>query len=180
MKHLIAFLLILGSIAALGQENNLSLTGGYSTTTGDAAGSKPTGYKISLNYDFQSTGEKWSVGGAAGYLKLDGTAGVGGSYSITTIPIYVSAKFLAGSEKFQVFGRVSLGSHFSSASYTGGIVFINESSTIGMSAGGGAGANLWLTDKVFLTADYEFLWLSNNISDTGWITSASGGIGMRF
>jgi hypothetical protein len=184
MKHLIAFLLVLGSFAALGQENNLSLTGGYSTTTGNVAGSAPTGYKVSLNYDFQSTGETWSVGGAVGYIGLDGTATVSGlgtsTYKITSIPVYAVAKYYVGSEKFKVFARLAIGSHFSSGSYSGPVVTLKDTSAIGMSFGGGAGINFWLSEKIFLTADYEYLWLSNAISDTGGVSSASGGIGMRF
>ncbi len=183
MKHLIAFLLLIGSFAALGQENNLSLTGGYSTTTGDAAGSAPTGYKLMVNYDFQSTGEKWSAGGAVGYINLDGTVTTllgSSTYKITSVPIYVVGKYMVGSEKFKVFTRLALGSHFSSGSYSGPVVALKDSQTIGMSAGIGAGVVFWFSDKIFASADYEFLWLSNAISDTGWVTSASGGIGVRF
>lgn len=183
MKHLIAFLFILVAISAFGQENNLSLTGGYSTTTGSVGGSAPTGYKVALNYDFQSTGETWSVGGAVGYINLEGTVsgGLGSStFKITSIPVYAVAKYFVGSDKFKVFARFAIGSHFSSGSYTGTIVTLKDTSSIGMSIGFGAGVNFWLSDKLFLTGDYEYLWLSNALSDTGGVSSVSGGIGMRF
>lgn len=183
MKHLIAFLLILGTVAAFGQENNLSLTGGYSTTSGNVAGSSPTGYKVMVNYDFQSTGEKWSVGGGVGYIGLNGTVSTGlgtSTYKITSIPVYVVAKYFVGSEKFKAFARLAIGSHFSSGLYTGTVFTLNDTSSIGMSFGGGAGFNFWLSDKIFATVDYEYLWLSNAISDTGGVSSVSGGIGMRF
>lgn len=180
MKHLVAFLMILVSAAAFAQENSLSLTGGYATTTGNVAGSAPTGYRISVNYDFQSSGEKWSVGGVAGYINLDGTVTTGSTYKITSIPVYVVAKYYVGSDKFKAFAKLCAGTHFSSGSYTGSFFTLKDTSSVGMSLGAGAGINFWLSDKIFLTADYEYLWLSNAISDTGGVSSVSGGIGMKF
>jgi hypothetical protein len=39
---------------------------------------------------------------------------------------------------------------------------------------------LFLSEKLFINAEYEIAWASNNWYSDGWINTAGGGIGFKF
>lgn len=180
MKHahvlLIAFALSAGYADA--QENLMVIQGGSATSSGNALNSSLTGFKINGAWEFQPMGDKWTMGGSIGYVQMSATV-TNGTVKVTSIPIAFVARYMVGGEKFKVFARGSLGTQISTGSYSGTVVNTSDSQW-GMSGSIGAGVMYWASDKLFISAEYEFLWLSNAIQNAGSVGCAMGGIGLRF
>ncbi len=183
MKKLLTILsLSLLSVSVQAQENALSLLGGYSFGTGSVSSSQPTGWRINALYEFTPNASSWSIGGAVGYISLSGSSTyllTSSSYKVQAVPISLVPKFSFGSESFKGYLRGIIGSAITTISYTGTVVGTSDNQW-GMSFGFGAGGTYYLNEKMFLSADYEWLRLSNIYDDAGSINSASVGIGMKF
>jgi opacity protein-like surface antigen len=183
MKILVTILsLFFLSLSLHAQENSLALFGGYSFSTGSVSTSQPTGWKINALYEFTPNSSSWSVGGAVGYISLSGSSTnlvTSSSFKVQTVPISLVPKFSFGSESFKGYLRGIIGSAITTTTYTGSVVGTSDNQW-GMSFGFGAGATYFLNEKMFLSADYEWLRISNIYDDAGAINSASVGIGMKF
>jgi opacity protein-like surface antigen len=83
-----------------------------------------------------------------------------------------------GKEKIKIFVKGALGMQYSSLKREG-IVTISDND-FGFYGGGGAGIMLYLKENIFINAEYEIAWASNNCYKDGWINTASGGIGFKF
>lgn len=178
MKQLLLlFTLALLAGPAAGQENLGVLQVGYSVGNG-SSGIQPTGYKINGSWEFQPMGDKWTMGGSIGWVSLSATEN-NGSFSLSSFPICFVSRIMFGGEKFKAFVRGGLGTQVSTISYSGSLIAPSDTQW-GMSASLGGGALFWMSDKVFLSADYEWLWLSNAFANTGSIGTASVGVGFRF
>jgi len=167
---------------AQAQENSIALFGGYSFGTGSVSDAKPTGYKINLLYEFAPGASSWSVGGSVGYISLSGSSSgalAGYSFKVQAVPICLVPKFSFGSEKFKGYLKGAIGTGITTITYTGTLVGTNDNQW-GMTLGLGAGASYFLNDRLFLSADYEWLRISNIYEDSGGISSASAGIGLKF
>jgi hypothetical protein len=174
---LISFLVTSGALLA--QENLLIVQGGPASGNGSAS---PTGYRIAAAWEFQPTGEWWTMGGSLGMVKLSASETIlsaTSTFDVTTIPICFVSRLTFGGEKFKGFVRGQLGTHISSISYSGSITAASESQW-GMAAGISPGIMFWVSPKIFLGADYEWLWISNAFANSGSIGIASGSIGLKF
>ncbi|MBL7848443.1 MAG: outer membrane beta-barrel protein [Cyclobacteriaceae bacterium] len=178
MKHLL-LVISLASLANItfGQENIGLIQGGYSVGN-RSNGTQPTGYKINAAWEFQPMGDKWTMGGSIGWVKLSMTEN-NGSFSLSSLPICFVSRYMFGGEKFKAFVRGGLGTHVSTISYSGTLVAPSDQQW-GMSGSLGGGAMFWMSEKMFLSAEYEWLWLSNAFANTGSIGTASAGFGFRF
>lgn len=160
---------------ARAQENNLILQGGYSAGNGTAS---PTGYKINASWEFQPVGDRWTMGGSIGYVKVSAKE-AGNNFDVSSVPICFVSRIMFGGEKFKFFVRGSLGTHLSSLSYTGSVISTNDSQW-GMAGGLGGGLMYYMSETLFLSADYEWLWLSNPYTNSGSIGTSSVGVGFKF
>ena len=183
MKKTFLFLLLtcLGGIV-IAQENILSVTGGYSFGKPENSDLSLTGWRINGTYEFNPTQGPWAFGLSIGYISLSGKEEavlVGPTeYKTGTIPIYFAPKFMFGSDKIKGFIKGAIGTHNTKFTRTA-LVEITDNDW-GFYAGGSAGLNFSVTEKVFLTAEYELGWLSNVSYKDGLINSVLGGIGFRF
>lgn len=176
MKYVLPlFIILVAATVGYGQENLGILQGGYSAGNGSAA---PTGFKINGTWEFQPTGEKWTMGGSLGYIRLTGTE-TAANFSVSSVPVTFVSRIMFGGESFKFFVRGQLGTHISTISYSGALVS-NSDTQVGMAAGLGGGVMYFTSEKMFLSADYEWLWLSNTFSNSGSIGTASLGVGFRF
>jgi opacity protein-like surface antigen len=177
-KASFVLLVALMAVQARAQENFAILQGGYSTGWGNVSGTQPTGFKINVAWEFQPTGDRWTIGGSLGYLRLSGSES-GSDYGLSTIPICAVSRIMFGSESFKFFVRGQLGTHISTVSYSGALVSLSDTQ-MGLAGGLGGGVMFFPSERMFLSADYEWLWLSNAFANTGSIGSAALGVGFRF
>ncbi|HSO87657.1 MAG TPA: hypothetical protein VLQ91_13965 [Draconibacterium sp.] len=73
----------------------------------------------------------------------------------------------------------ALGTHITGYKRTGTLTEI-KSTDMGFYGGLGAGLMLNLGEKLFISAEYEWAYMSNSYYRDGFINSAMGGIGIRF
>lgn len=183
MKKIIASLILLVSAGlTYGQENSVSLSGGYAFANIEESSTDVSGWRINGVYEFQPMGTQFAHGLSVGYISLTGESGsdVGNSTNdIGTIPIYYAPKFLFGGDSFKGFVKAAVGWQFSTLEKSGAsnTISINDN---GFALGAGAGAMFFFSERIFLNAEYEFLWLENSLFKEGYLSTASLGLGIRF
>ena len=180
-KIIIALGLSLAATVAFSQENMITLSGGYAFANIEYSNVNTTGWRINALYEYNQAGGKWAHGFSLGYVNLSGESS--GSlqktkYNINSWPFYYAPKYLFGSENFKGFIKGAIGWQISNFERSG-LVTLSDSDT-GFVGGGGAGAQYFFDEKMFLSAEYELLWLSNSFYKDGLLNSASLGIGFRF
>jgi len=179
-KILMAFL-ILFSMKAFCQENMVSLSGGYSFANIEDTDVKGTGFRINGLYEFNPSTGMFAHGVSFGYIHLTASEGIGQQtidYTINSFPLYYAPKVMFGSEKFKAFVKGALGMQTAGLKKEG---FVSLSDTdFGFYGGGGAGIMFFLSQSIFINAEYEIAWASNTWYKDGWMNTASGGIGYRF
>jgi len=164
------------------QENMVTLSGGYAFATIEDSDVKTTGWRISGLYEYNQAGGKWAHGFSFGYVSLSGERKESlqtTQYDINTWPIYYAPKFLFGGETFKGFIKGAIGWQISNFKRSGTLATISDNDG-GFLGGGGVGAQYLLNEKIFLSAEYELVWMSNSYYKDGWLNTASLGVGIKF
>jgi hypothetical protein len=180
-KHIFITLLVLLSMKAFSQENAVTLSGGYSFATIEDTDIKGTGFRINGLYELNPMGGKFAHGISFGYIGLKAEETVGQSvqkYTINSYPIYYAPKVMFGSDKIKAFIKGALGVQFAGLKKEG-IVSLSDND-FGFYGGGGGGVMLFIKSNIFINAEYEIAWASNNWYKDGWMNTAMGGIGFKF
>jgi hypothetical protein len=180
-KNILIGFLILLSVKAISQESIITISGGYAFANIEDTDNKGTGWRINGLYEFNPSGGKLAHGFSFGYINLVATEGVGSAEiksTINSFPVYYAPKVMFGNEKIKAFVKGALGMQFASLKREG-VVSLSDSD-FGFYGGGGAGIMFFLKENIFINAEYEIAWASNNYYKDGWINSAMGGIGFRF
>jgi hypothetical protein len=183
MKKLYLFLILSCiSLFAWSQENMITVSGGYAFANIENTDLKPAGWRINGLYEFNPAQGPWAFGFAVGYIGLTATGNIAGSgtadYSIGTIPLYFTPKFMFGNDKIKGFIKGALGTQNSHLKRTG-IIEISDNDW-GFYGGGSAGLNYSINEMIFLNAEYELAWLSNTSYKDGLMNSVMLGIGVKF
>ncbi len=178
MKQILVLFSVMLSQATMAQENIGLLQGGYSMGKGTVTASQPTGFKVNGSWEFQPSGDQWTIGGSLGYLRIAGSES-GSDFSVSSIPVCVVSRLMFGSESFMAFVRGQAGTHVSTVSYAGLLVDLSDSQ-VGMVVGIGGGVMFYASEKTFVSAEYEWLWLSNAFANTGSIGTTALGVGFKF
>jgi opacity protein-like surface antigen len=183
MKNTIAILLlVLSALVAFSQENMLTLSGGYTFANIEEADADGTGWRINGLFEFAPMNGKVAHGFSFGYISLsaeDNESQDVVKYDVGVWPVYYAPKYLFGNEKMKGFIKAAVGWQFSNIDRTGAVSEI-ETTDSGFTLGAGAGAMYLFNEKVFLSAEYEFLWLQNSYFRDGYLNTASLGLGLRF
>jgi hypothetical protein len=180
-KNILISLMILLSMKALSQENIVTLSGGYSFATIEDTDIKGTGFRINGLYELNPNGGMFAHGVSFGYIGLSASEGVGSqtiNYTINSFPLYYAPKVMFGNEKIKAFIKGVLGMQFASLKKEG-LVSLSDND-FGFYGGGGAGLMFFIKDNIFINAEYEIAWASNNWYKDGWMNTAMGGIGFKF
>lgn len=183
MKKLLVLLILL-VFATIGyaQENSITISGGYAFSNVEDVDVNATGWRINGLYEYNPAGGKWAHGFSIGYVSVsaDVTQDIYSTkYEINSWPIYYAPKYLFGSEKVKGFVKAALGYQLSTLKRTGNLSNLEDNDG-GFVGGGGAGISYLLSEKVFLSAEYELLWMSNSFYRDGLLNTASLGIGFKF
>jgi hypothetical protein len=166
---------------AISQENMVTLSGGYSFATIEDTDIKGTGFRINGLYEFNPNGGMFAHGVSFGYIGLSASDGVGSqtiNYTINSFPLYYAPKVMFGKEKIKAFIKGVLGMQFASLKKEG-LVSLSDND-FGFYGGGGAGLMFFIKGNIFINAEYEIAWASNNWYKDGWMNTAMVGIGFKF
>lgn len=173
--------LLLLSVSAFPQENAITLGGGYAFANIEDTDNQGTGWRINALYEFNMMGGRFAHGLAAGYINISATDEEGLQTTeshVNSFPIYYAPKFMFGNEKVKGFVKGALGFQIAGLKREG-LVTVTDSD-MGFYGGGGAGLMFFLKENIFINAEYEIAWASNNIYKDGWINSAMLGFGFKF
>ena len=170
------------SCTAWSQETLLTLTGGYAWANFEDTDAKASGWRINGLYEFNPSEGKFSHGFSIGYIstKSDSAGVQGVEYKLNTLPMYYAPKVMFGSGKVKAFVKGALGAHLSYYKRTGGSGGEIKTNDAGFYGGVSVGAMIFVSEKTFLNAEYEWAWMSNTYVRDGFMNSALFGIGMRF
>lgn len=171
------------------QENLVNLTGGYTWATIDDSDYFPddpsikgSGWRINGTYDYNPNEGKVAYGFSMGYTSIsasyDGGAG-STDYSISSIPAYFAPKFLFGNERIKGFIKLMIGVQRATLKRTGPAGELTASD-FGFYGGAGAGLMVFVSEKIFLDAEYEIAYVTNSYYRNGLMQSALFGIGVKF
>lgn len=180
-KSIVILLVVMGAFSAFSQENMVSLYGGYSMIDIEDSDSKGTGYRISGVYEFNPMMDIFSHGVGFGFISVSGdrtVLGVDITSRVNSFPIYYAPKVLFGNEKIKGYVKGVLGFQFASLNRQGNVEVTDND--FGFYGGGGAGATFFITEQIFINAEYEIAWLSNHWYVDGLMQSFMGGIGYKF
>jgi hypothetical protein len=188
MKKLIITFTLIGMVLfGFSQENMVSVSGGYAWTKIDVSDYydtdtelKGSGWRINGTYDFRKNEGKWAYGVSLGYIGLTATyegAFDTTEYSLSSVPLYFAPKYLFGNEKIDGFIKLAIGGQSASLKNndTG-----TKVSSYGFYGGGGAGLLFHVSEKVYLHAEYEIVYVTNGYYQNGLVQSAMAGIGIKF
>lgn len=189
-RLLITFTLVGIAFFGFTQENMINVTGGYAWMNMDDSeyfSEDPnltgTGWRITGTYDFNPNEGKIAYGFSVGYSTVDADYAFTGdstaNYKMNSVPFYFAPKLLFGSEKFKAFVKLMIGGQSATLKRTGTASEISASD-FGFYGGGGAGFNLFVHEKIFILAEYEIAYVTNNYYRNGLFQSVSAGLGIRF
>ncbi len=181
-RNLLTITLMCFCAVAMAQENRFSLSGGYAFGNIEEADTDATGFRINAVYEFNPGAGSFSHGFAFGYIgtSADFTSATATSkYDINSFPIYYAPKLSIGKGNLKGFVKGALGTHITGFKRTGTLTEIT-STDMGFYGGLGAGGSLNLGEKLFISAEYEWAYMSNSYYRDGFINSAMAGIGFRF
>ena len=182
-KSIVLLAAVLFSIAAWAQENSFTVNAGYAFANIEDVDENVTGWRLSGLYEFNPSGGKFSHGFSFGYIGTSGESeGVSQSsveYKLNSWPIYYAPKFLIGNGSAKGFIKGALGAQTTSYKRTGSFGELKDSD-FGFYGGLGAGFMKSFNEKMFITLEYEWAYLSNSAYKDGFMNSAMLGIGMKF
>lgn len=179
-KSLLIAVMLLSVVALRAQESRFTLSGGYVFTNVEEANVNATGFRINGLYEFVPMGGNLAHGFSVGFLQTKATSEIlEADYTLNSWPIYYAPKYSFGNDKIKGFIKGALGMHTSG--YTRrGVELDLETRDFGFYGGAGAGFMVFIKDKLFLNAEYEWAYLSNTYYKDGFVNSIMGGIGIKF
>lgn len=178
-KYLLIAVLLLSIQALKAQENRVTLSGGYVFTNVEDADVNATGFRINGLFEFVPMGGNFANGISVGFLQTKASTTLGTDYTLNSWPVYYAPKYSFGGDKFKGFVKGALGFHSSGYTRTGQLGDL-DSRDWGFFGGAGAGVMLFLNDKIFINAEYEWAYLSNSFYRNGIVNTIQGGLGLKF
>ena len=176
-RNLLIISLALCAVAAWGQENMVTVSGGYSFANIEDTDTKITGWRINGLYEFNPGSGMLAHGLSFGYISLNGTENSVTS-TVNSFPLYYAPKLMFGNDRIKAFVKGAIGMQFATLKREG-LVELSDHD-FGFYGGGGAGVMIFIKENIFINGEYEIAWASNSFYKDGWINTAGGGIGFKF
>ena len=182
MKRLSLILLFAANVnVSWSQVNMVTISGGYAFANIEDIDENGTGYRLNGLYEFNPTEGMVAHGFAFGYIHVSASqdeALVNNTITINSFPIYYAPKAMFGKDKFKAFVKGILGMQIAGLKREGAVSL--SDTDFGFYGGGGGGIMFYLKENIFINAEYEIAWASNNWYRDGWINSIMGGFGFKF
>lgn len=177
MKRILLILAVtMCSVSLWAQENMVTVSGGYVSGKIEEMGAGASGWRINGLYEFNPNEGKIAHGLSAGYIQTKGSSGVV-DFTLSSWPIYYAPKYMFGNDSFEAFVKGAIGMHFSKTERIA--LGTQEWDDFGFYGGAGAGI-IKNFGSLFISAEYEFAWMSNSSYNNGIVNTVMGGIGFRF
>jgi hypothetical protein len=160
----------------------ISLSGGYVTTDYEDVNTDAEGWRINATFEMNPNGGKLLHGLTVGYMETSAertSATQTVEYEVKSVPIYYAPKLVVGKKALKVFAKGALGFQLSEYSRSGAGVD-SSANEGGFYGGGSLGAMLVLKEKIFVNAEYEWVYMTNAGYQSGAAQSAMFGVGMKF
>jgi hypothetical protein len=171
-------LLMLAEVFSYGQDNRVSLTGGYSFAVIKDVDTHGSGWNIRGLYEFNRVGDNLAHGISIGVIHFKASSDDRSS-EVTTWPVVYAPKLFFGGGSFRGFVKIAVGLHTTRV-ITEGPALTSDDMDFGFFGGLGAGVEYLFNEKFFINAEYELDFLSNSYYKDGLINNISLGLGMRF
>lgn len=165
-------------VCTYGQDNRISLTGGYSFAIIKDVDTHGSGWNIRGVYEFNRVGDNLAHGISLGAIHFT-AASEERSSEVTTWPVCYDPKLFFGSGSFRGFVKIAVGLHTTRVKTEGPALTVDDMD-FGFFGGLGAGVEYLFNEKFFINAEYELAFLSNSYYKDGLINNISLGLGMRF
>jgi hypothetical protein len=179
MKHpFFIALLLLAATGTYGQDNRISLTGGYSFALIKDVDTRGNGWNIRGLYEFNRVGDNLAHGISIGVTHFTASS-EDRSSEVTTWPVCYAPKLFFGSGSFRGFIKIAVGLHTTRVVTEGPALAVDDMD-FGFFGGLGAGVEYLFNEKFFINAEYELAFLSNSYYQDGLINNIVLGLGMRF
>ena len=101
-RNLLIISLALCAVAAWGQENMVTISGGYSFANIEDTDIKGTGWRINGLYEFNPRSSMFAHGFSFGYISLSGTDN-SVTNTVNSFPLYYAPKVMFGNDKIKAF-----------------------------------------------------------------------------
>jgi hypothetical protein len=179
MKHSFLLpILLFAAAGAYGQDNRISLAGGYSFAIIKDVDTRGSGWNVRGLYEINHVGNNLAHGILLGVVHFKASTDDRSS-DVTTWPVCYAPKLFFGSGSFRGFAKIAAGLHTTRIKTEGPAVTVNDMD-FGFFGGLGAGVEYLFNEKFFMNAEYEVVFLSNSYYKDGVINNISLGLGMRF
>ena len=183
MKKVIVILSVLFiSVSARAQENSLTLSGGYVFTNIEESDIDASGFRINALFDFNPQQGMFSHGFSMGFIHTTASNTTNAQttdYRMINLPAYYAPRLSFGKQSFKVYIKGALGVHFSNYKRTASHTEITDWDA-GFFGGAGLGVKKIFNEKLFITLEYEWDYLSNTAYVDGFVNSAMVGVGVIF
>ena len=181
-RNLLFFITLFFAGVVVAQENKFIVNGGYVFANIEDADTDASGWRLTGTYEFNPSGGMFSHGVTFGYLTSEADANSAGKdahYKLNSWPVYYEPKVTLGKGKLKAVAKGALGTHITGYKRTGTIGELT-STDMGFYGGLGAGFRIDMSEKTFLNAEYEWVYMSNTSYRNGFVNSIMGGLGFRF
>jgi hypothetical protein len=183
MKKAILILSVLFfSVGTRAQENSLTLSGGYVFTNIEESDIDASGYRINALFDFNPQQGMFSHGFSMGFIHTTASNTTNAQttdYRMINLPAYYAPRLTFGKQSFKVYIKGALGLHFSNYKRTASHTEITDWDA-GFFGGAGLGVKKIFNEKMFVSLEYEWDYLSNTAYVDGFVNSAMLGVGIIF
>jgi hypothetical protein len=173
---------------------NLAFSGGWSLMNIEESSNSVNGFDIGGHFEHTSINGKWAFGAALSFLRV--TEDVGSDKALyKSTPFTFQTKYLFGSLDTKGFIKANVGIHGSNVEWNGTRRDIKNWDH-GFVVGGGAGANQYLSQTIYITIAYDIKWylsqtiyitiaydikwLQNSYYNNGLLHTFSAGLGFQF
>jgi hypothetical protein len=193
MKIFIAMLIIL--LLCFGQtlaqydpgSSFMILNFGWTMANPDGVDADIDGNTFSLSYEKTDFEGVWSLGFALAYSKMSADSVTANGQSLDrlnklgyeVLPISVFCKAMFGSEKLRAYVGAGLGIHFSNITYFTNNVQVTAFES-GILLSGLAGGYFFISESVFLNANYSLNWMNNSYYENSMAHNINLGLGFQF
>jgi hypothetical protein len=160
------------------QINRVQFGGGYVIANIDDTDASGSGWRINGNYEYQPEGGLIAYGFTVSYVSVMASSN-GTDYTVNTIPMYFSPRFFFSDGKLKPYLKGVLGFQFSDLKREGTLATLNANDS-GLNFGAGAGVQYDTGGKLFLTFDYEFMYVANGFYRDNLLNSFNLGLGFNF
>jgi hypothetical protein len=155
--------------------------GAYAIVSGEETSNTLDGYAFSLGFEQLSRKGQWSGGIGLMYLNSQDTNDeTQEQLNYSSYPISLYGKYFAGIPGLSAYLQAGFGIQFSNVEYTGKAGYYSGGADSGLTLNLGAGAPVFLNERMFLNIAYNLVWMENSYYQDGLVHMFKLGLGFQY